>query len=207
MKKPALAGVIAAFALALLSVPAAADSGTGFAPFPTCHPFIPKDGLGPGFPPSDLASTGPCAETDHFGKSFDVAVPDPTQPCSPPVPLAILGTGNGIQHSNVNNADDWWITSTFEGSFSAYQLLGFGAQGPVLGPLFATGHEEEWFGDSLNANNFVDHAIMNLNATLVSGQTMSIHGVFHNSSTGGNPFQFGVPPFAQASNSFFKVSC
>ena len=214
-----LAVVATVFALLLLSVPVAANSGTGQAPFPKCHPLIPANAFGPGQPPADLASTGPCQETLHFGVS--IFVPTPGGPCPPPVPgpVVVVGHGNGIEHSNVNKADDWWTTSTFEGSADVF-VLTLDANGnpvldangnPVLGALLATGHQMQWFGMSLNANNFVFHDTANIRITTVGtpAQTFDVHFADHASSTGGNPFVFGIPPFQKppAHTVFMKASC
>ena len=206
-----LAVVATVFALLLLSVPVAANSGTGQAPFPTCHPFIPANAFGPGQPPVDLASTGPCQETLHFGESD--FVPQPGGPCPPPVPgpVFVRGLGNGIEHSNVNKADDWWTTSTFEGSADVFVLNGFDANGnPILGALLATGHQMQWFGTSLNRSNFVEHDTANIRITTLGkpAQTFDIHFADHISSTGGNPFVFGIPPFQEPAHTvFMKFSC
>jgi hypothetical protein len=121
-----------------------------------------------------------------------------------------MGQGNGIFHSNVNAADDWWATSTFEGSADVHALLGFDSTGaPVPGALLGTGHQMVWFGNSLNANNFVLHDTGNVSITTVAtpAQTFAIHFADHFSSTGGNPYVFGLPPFLQAHTVFMKVSC
>ncbi len=206
-----LALVAAVSALAFVSIPVAADSGTGPPPFPTCHPFIPANAFGPGQPPVNLPSTGPCQETGHFGLS--VFVPMPGGPCPPPIPgpVVVMGQGNGIFHSNVNAADDWWATSTFEGSADVHVLLGFDKMGaPVPGALLATGHQMQWFGNSLNANNFVFHDTGNVTLTTVAtpAQTFDLHFADHFSSTGGNPFVFGLPPFLEPTHTvFMKASC
>ena len=205
-----LALVAAISAVALLSIPVAADSGTGPPTMPTCHPFIPANAFGPGQPPVALPSTGPCQETDHFGLSL--FVPQPGGPCPAPFPgpVVVMGQGNGISHSNVNAADDWWATSTFEGTADVFVLLGFGPNGPMLGDHLATGHQMNWFGNSLNANNFVLHDTANVSLTTLTtpAQTFDLHFVDHASSTGGNPFVFGLPPFAEPNHIvFMKASC
>jgi len=205
-----LASIAALFAFAFLSMPAVANSGSGPAPFPTCHPAIPANAFGQGQPPFDLPSTGPCQETDHFGLS--VFVPQPGGPCPAPFPgpVVVIGHGNGISHSNVNAADDWWATSTFEGSADVFVLLGFDSNGPIPGALLATGHQMQWFGNSLNAKNFVLHDTANIRITTLAtpAQTFDLHFADHQSSTGGNPFVFGVPPFAEPNHIvFMKASC
>jgi hypothetical protein len=206
-----LAIIAASCAFAFLGIPAAADSGSGYAPFPICHPAIPANAFGPGQPPVALASTGPCQETDHFGLSAFIA--GPGGPCPPPFPglIAVLGQGNGISHSNVNAADDWWATSTFEGTADVHAFFGFDSNGaPILGPLLATGHQMQWFGNSFNASNFVLHDTGNISLTTLTtpAQTFSLHFADHQSSTGGNPYIFGVPPFDEPNHTvFMKSTC
>ncbi len=214
-----LAVVATVFALLLLSVPVAANSGTGPAPFlPDCHPFIPAGAFGSGQPPGPIPSTGPCQQTGHFGESDFVA--QPGGPCPAPTPGAVFvkGLGNGIFHSNVNAADDWWVTSTFAGSADVFAVT-LDANGnpildtngnPILGALLASGHQMQWFGNSLNANNFVAHDTGNLTVTTVGtpAQTFDLHFADHVSSTGGNPFVFGIPPFEEPAHTvFMKFSC
>src|SRR4029077_588964 len=205
-----LASVAAICALTFLSIPVYANSGTGPPPFPNCHPAIPANAFGPGQPPFDLPSTGPCQETDHFGLSE--FVPQPGGPCPAPFPgpVVVIGMGNGISHSNVNAADDWWATSTFEGSSDVHVLLGFDSNGPIAGDLLATGHQMQWFGNSLNAKNFVLHDTGNVSVSTVAtpAQTFTIHFADHASSTGGNPYVFGIPPFLEPNHTLFmKVTC
>jgi len=205
-----LALFAAACAFAFLSIPVAANSGSGFAPFPWCHPAIPANAFGIGQPPIDLASTGPCQETDHFGLS--VFIPSPGGPCPAPFPgpVVVFGQGNGISHSNVNAADDWWATSTFEGSADVYEFRGFDNGRPILGAHLATGHQMQWFGNSLNAKNFVLHDTANIKITTLAtpAQTFDLHFADHASSTGGNPYVFGLPPFSEPNHIvFMKASC
>jgi hypothetical protein len=125
----------------------------------------------------------------------------------------VIGHGNGISHSNVNAADDWWATSTFEGTADVF-VLTFNSTGvPVIGAQLATGHQMQWFGNSLNANNFVLHDTANVSITTLATpttppQTFSLHFADHASSTGGNPFVFGLPPFLEPNHTvFMKASC
>jgi len=204
-----LALVAAVTAITMLGIPVAANSGTGPPTMPTCHPAIPANAFGPGQPPVALPSTGPCQETDHYGLS--IFVPQPGGPCPAPFPgpVIVIGSGNGISHSNVNAADDWWVTGTFEGSADVH-VLGFDSSGaPSIGALLATGHQMQWFGNSFNANNFVVHDTANVSLTTLTtpAQTFDLHFADHFSSTGGNPFAFGIPPPFGATTVFMKSSC
>jgi hypothetical protein len=110
----------------------------------------------------------------------------------------------------VNAADDWLATSTFEGSADVYEFLGFDKNGPILGAHLATGHQMQWFGNSLNAKNFVLHDTANVKITTLAtpAQTFDLHFADHASSTGGNPYVFGLPPFSEPNHIvFMKASC
>ena len=81
---------------AALALPASASSGTGPPPIPTCHPGV-----------------GPCQETDHFGELVFYGSP---LGCGALNEWAFIQqTGNGVQHINVNKAQDSWFTSTMVG--------------------------------------------------------------------------------------------
>lgn len=105
---------------------------------------------------------------------------------------------------------DFCPPTTFEESLTVFEFEGLDNSGmPSLGPPLATGHEMHWFGASLNANNFVEHT-GNVEASTLStpSQTIDLHFADHASSTGGNPFVFGVPPFAEPTHTvFMKARC
>jgi hypothetical protein len=71
-------------------------------------------------------------------------------------------SGNGVEHMTINNAGDFWITATLEGSAT------------VPGTTFS-GHATAWFGVENNARNFVNHFTANAVGTLADGTSVRIH--------------------------------
>src|SRR4029077_1020379 len=78
----------------------------------------------------------------------------------------VQATGNGVQHSTVNGAGDFWLTATFEGQGTIVQTAG-----PERGQVFA-GHVMDWFGLESNLQNSVLHATFNFNGSNATGQTL-----------------------------------
>ena len=94
--------------------------------------------------------------------------------------ISINSTGNGVLHFTVNNADDFWVTGTFEGNGTVTT----GNFNPVTGtftpagPVYS-GHTMEWFGVEENNQNSVNHATFNFNGTdTVTGAHIGIHAAF-----------------------------
>lgn len=77
---------------------------------------------------------------------------------------------NGVAHITINKAGDEWDTSTLEGTFT------FIADG--TGTLYS-GHFTEWFGDSFNHKNQVNHATINFVGRSASGARISLHVEIH----------------------------
>jgi hypothetical protein len=102
----------------------------------------------------------------------------------------ISGTGNGVEHSIVNNALDGWFTSTFTGTATITAYIGDPTLGGVRGlaELPFTGKLTEWFGGSFNKNSFVFHSTFHFNGTAADGTTFRILDVSHTNTTPGNPF-------------------
>ncbi len=71
-------------------------------------------------------------------------------------------TGNVVEHTTLNNAGDFWITATAEGSAT------------VTGGGFS-GHAAAWFGGEFNKQNTVTHFIADANGTLADGTVLRIH--------------------------------
>jgi hypothetical protein len=82
---------------------------------------------------------------------------------------SIHATGNGVQHSTVNGAGDFWLTATFEGQGTIVQTAG-----PLAGQVF-TGHVMDWFGLESNLQNNVFHATFNFDGTNAPGQSLRMH--------------------------------
>jgi len=105
------------------------------------------------------------------------------------VPLLLAqsaGTGNGIEHSIINNNGDGWFTSTFAGTVTAVAYTADSAGNPVApdpNVLPYTGHLQQWFGGSFNNMNFVNHDTINFTGTAADGSSFAIHLVDHLSTS------------------------
>ena len=159
---------------ATLALPVNAASGTGPPPIPTCGP--------------PTGSPGPCQETDHFGQLVFYGSP---LGCGASNEWAFVQqTGNGVQHVNVNAAQDFWFTSTMVGP--ATFVLGtvvFDSSGNLIFtpdpkmPTYA-GQLQQWFGASFNNKNFSNSGTINIQATGSDGSSLSLHANFHLNTTG-----------------------
>ena len=187
-----------AAALTVIALPLVLAQGAGAAPVP------PQD-----FTCGVTVFTA-CNQTAHFSTPSGTSAPEVGAP-SPqatgcPAWVAtdapvIQGTGNGIEHSIINNAGDAWFTSTFTGTVTivAYTVDSMGnpvAPDPGVPPY--TGHLQQWFGGSFNHSNFVNHDTINFSGTAADGSTFSFHQVDHLSTT---------PNVAAAPNSFSIAHC
>jgi hypothetical protein len=185
-----------------LALPVSAASGTGPPPIPTCGP--------------PTGSPGPCQETDHFGQLQFYGSPLPGCTGIFTEWVFVQQTGNGVQHVNVNAAQDFWFTSTMVGP--ATLVVGtvlldsngkpiFDSNGnPIFTadptkPVFV-GQLQQWFGASFNNKNFSNSGTLNLQATAVDGSmTIAAHFNFHINTTGMQP---GIPNLNSA---HFDVTC
>jgi len=142
-------------------MPAVANSGSGPAPFPLVIRLFLLTPLAR----AAALRTFPAPDRAREPTTRLICVrPQPGGPCPGAVPRAgvVIGHGNGISHSNVNAADDWWATSTSKAVADVFVLLRFDSNGPIPALYFATGHQMQWFGNSLNAKNFVLHDTANI---------------------------------------------
>jgi hypothetical protein len=119
--------------------------------------------------------TGPVAAT---------ACPDGT---SVPAGILITTVENGIFHITINKAGDEWDTGTVEGSFTFT-----GADTNIV----YTGHFSQWFGDSFNNRNMVQHATINFVGSSLTGDHIALHIEFHLSVSASGNVQM-----------FFKTHC
>jgi hypothetical protein len=142
-----LALLVAAFVVALVPIPASAQSAP-------CTPTAKGGSGGAG-----------CTITAK-GLIFDLGASD-SFGC-PNVPSGeVLATVNAIYHVNINSAGDNWTTSTLSGPFTIIS---------ATNTVLATGHAETWFGQENNLTNSVGNAILNLTGTnLVTGQGIRVH--------------------------------
>jgi hypothetical protein len=160
-------------------------------------------------PPSDftcgVSVFTPCNQTAHFSDLNDVLTPPSPSGATncPSFVLAdfasVVGTGNGIEHSIVNNAGDGWFTSTFTGTVTITPFLDSGLTKPDPKVLPFTGQLTEWFGGSFNRNNVVFHSTFHFSGTDARGNSLTVLDVSHANTTGVTPFG---PP-----NSFEILSC
>jgi hypothetical protein len=197
IQRLAVGATVAAFAVVLV-LPSAAGADT--APNLTCGSTQP----------------GPCQQTAHFTNDDEFGTPLPPGSGCPAFVsedfVHIVGTGNGVEHVNVNKAQDAWFTSTFTGNatFTAYPPTSVTVddQGNVTGlvgppdanvPVFS-GKLTEWFGGSFNNKNSVNTGTINLSAT-GGGQSLSIHAVFHAS------WGVGTDPNGPPTRGFQNVTC
>jgi len=137
---------------------------------------------------------GPCSQTAHFTNDDEFGSPLPPSPGCPAVVsndfVHIVGTGNGVEHINVNKAQDGWFTFTFSGNvtLTAYppSSLSFDNQGNVTGitgPPDSTvpvtsGKLTEWFGGSFNNKNATNTGTLNVSVS-GGGLSLNLHAVFH----------------------------
>ena len=170
-------------ALAVIAVPLMLAQGASAAPVP------------PGEFTCGVTVFTACNQTAHFttpsGTSApEVGAPSPQATACPAwvavdAPV-IQGTGNGVEHSVINNNGDAWFTSTFAGTVTvvAYTVDNMGnpvAPDPGVPPF--TGHLQQWFGGSFNNKNYVTHFTINFTGTAPDGSTFSIHLAGHTSTS------------------------
>jgi hypothetical protein len=185
-------------ALAVVVVPSAASADT--APNLACGNTQP----------------GPCQQTAHFADDNEFGTPLPGGAGCPAFLsedyVHIVGTGNGVEHINVNKAQDAWFTTTFTGNvtLTAYapSSLTIDDQGNVTGivgppdasvPVFS-GKLTEWFGGSFNNKNSVNHGTLTFDLT-GGGESLHVHDVFHAS------WAPGTDPNGSPTKAFDKVTC
>ena len=173
----------AAAALAVIAVPLVTAQAASAAPVP----------------PSDFTCGvtvfTPCNQTAHFSHMSAVGAPLTSASASCPAFVAtdfvtIVGTGNGIEHSIINNAGDGWFTSTFTGqvTLTAFTDATLTVPDPSV-PQF-TGMLTDWFGGSFNRSNSVFHDTIHFSGTAADGTTLSILDVSHVNTT---PVTVGPP--------------
>lgn len=136
-----------------------------------------------------------CNQTAHFSTPSGTSAPVVGEPspqaigCPAFVAVdapVIQGTGNGIEHSIINNNGDGWFTSTFAGTVTAVAYTADSAGNPVApdpNVLPYTGHLQQWFGGSFNNMNFVNHDTINFTGTAADGSSFAIHLVDHLSTS------------------------
>ena len=157
---------------------------------------------------------GPCQETAHFSDINDLNTPAPPGGGCPAYLstdfFTFVGTGHGIEHTNLNKAQDGWFTSTFTGkvTITAYLNGTVDSDGNVTSVsdpdpnvLPFSGRITEWFGGSFNNQNFVVHGTINISVTDANGDSLRVHFVTHASWTPGSD------PNGPPHTAFDKITC
>ena len=136
----------------------------------------------------------PCNQTAHFSDIVEVGTPFSNAPSCPSFVttdfVLITATGNGVEHSIVNNALDGWFTSTFTGTATITPYIGDPTAGgsPDPAQLPYTGQLTEWFGGSFNRSNFVTHDTVHFDGTAADGTALRVLDVSHTNTSASNPF-------------------
>lgn len=149
-------------------------------------------------PPSDFTCGvtvfTSCNQTAHFSTtSEELTPPAPTAATNCPAFVtddfaSLSATGNGVEHSIVNNAGDGWFTTTFSGSATITPYLdpGLTIPDPIVAPL--AGHLTEWFGGSFNRSNVVFHSTFHFSGSNPTGTSLRIEDISHTNTDAANPF-------------------
>ena len=173
--------------LIVAALPASAASGP---PALSCYPGV-----------------GPCQETDHFGQDAFLGAPLPG--CSTLSGWALIDTtGSGVQHMNVNSAQDFWFTFTMVGATVIVQgSVVLDSNGNPISftsdytkPTFS-GHFQQWFGEQSNRMNISMSGTANFQGTSSAGGSVRLHFNTHLNSTG------SAPTVPNISSAHFDVSC
>lgn len=183
----------AVFALTALAVLVVSAQGAGAAPVP------------PGDFTCGVIVFTPCNQTAHFSDvSEELTPPAPSGATNCPAFVVndfanLVATGNGVEHSIVNNAGDGWFTTTFTGTATITPYLDPNLTTPDPNVLPFTGQLTEWFGGSFNRSNIVFHSTFHFTGTDANGNTLTVLDISHANTTAADPFG---PP-----NSFEIVRC
>ena len=197
MKARVLGALVAGLMLTAVVVSAPASAET--APVLACGTTIPTS----------------CSETAHFDEVNQWLTPaGPGTGC--PAYLEndyglMIGTGNGIEHNNLNKAGDFWATTTFTGevTITFYDPSNVDVtlddQGDVIAATITgppdnviTGRTTQWFGVSDNKQSGTVDLTFSVNGVDESGASVTVHGALHmNWTPGGEPFA-GPPHHAKA---------
>jgi hypothetical protein len=147
----------------------------------------------------------PCNQTAHFSSVSQQLTPlTPSGATNCPAFVttdfaSMVATGNGIEHSIINNAGDGWFTSTFTGTATITPYLDPDLTIPDPNVLPFTGQLTEWFGGSFNRSNTVFHSTFHFSGTDANGNTLRVLDVSHANTTAAAPL---APP-----HSFEITSC
>jgi hypothetical protein len=144
--------------------------------------------------------TTSCSETAHFSDLNQWQTPvGPATDCPAYVVndfLLMVGTGNGIEHANINKAGDFWATNTFTGTVTLtfydpanVDVTVIDQNGDITatptGPADedVTGHLTQWFGVSDNKHNGEFGFTFSFSGVDQSGIPLTLHGDSHTNWT------------------------
>jgi hypothetical protein len=140
---------------------------------------------------------GPCRETAHFTDINDSNTPAPPGGGCPAYLstdfFTFVGTGHGVEHVTVNQAQNGRFTSTFTGSVTITAYLNgtvdndgnvTSVSDPDPNVLPFSGKITQSFGASFTKKVFVLHAAINLSVSNANGDHIRVHFTSHQSSTG-----------------------
>lgn len=189
-RRVAMVSALVLLAGAVLAEPASAQT----APVLTCGSTI----------------TTSCSETAHFSDVNQWQTPvGPATDCPGYVPndfALMVGTGNGVEHANIDKAGDFWATNTFTGAVTLtfydpanVDVTVIDQNGDVTamptGPSDAvvTGHLTQWFGVSDNKQNGVFGFTFSFTGVDQSGNPLALHGGIHTNWTPADEAFSGAP--------------
>lgn len=157
-----------------------------------------------------------CSETAHFDQVNQwLTPPGPAAGC--PAELTndyalMVGSGNGVEHNNLNKAGDFWSTMTFTGevTITAYSPSNVEVilddQGDVVSATITgppddviTGHATQWVGVSDNKQSGTFGLTFSINGIDQNGVSVTVHGDQHANWTPGSVPFAGPPQHAKAS--------
>jgi hypothetical protein len=135
-----------------------------------------------------------CNQTAHFSTVDEQLTPvATTKPSNCPAFVlndygSLLGTGNGVEHSIVNNEGDGRFTSTFTGTATITPYLDPDLTIRDPNALPYTGHLTEWFGGSFKRNNIVSHDTFHFTGADANGNPLNITVIDQANTNAANPF-------------------
>ena len=154
--------------------------------------------------------TTPCSETAHFSDLDQWQTPvGPATDCPTYVVndfVLMVGSGNGIEHANINKAGDFWATNTFTGAVTLtfydpanVDVTVIDENGDIratpTGPPDAvvTGHLTQWFGVSDNKQSGEFGFTFSFTGVDQSGSPLTLHGDSHTNWTPADEGLSGPP--------------
>lgn len=125
-----------------------------------------------------IGFTPNCTQTIQQDGGPPILIPV-TDACTGEPGILTLSISHQTYHITVNGAGDVWDTGTSNGTASFVPNDGTGPTGQ--------GTWTNWFGDSFNRQNSVQHFTLNIRQTLSNGGTVTFHENGHVSFTPNGP--------------------